>query len=198
MPSPFPLQMDKQGGPVVADIQTNGQLPIISTKHVCLHFRLPFWTTWGQSLVVSGDGKVLGDWDPLQGLRMSCHHAGEELIWEAQVSVPHVRQFSYRWDPNQLRVLGARRQSDEWQKVAVRNKESDCDGDLVAEGKGDWEDGEANGGLMQRKGRTGLDVGSDTGDSGIGRRAWTQIIRKGDQGGAKVGGEIGQERELPG
>eukprot|EP00951_Prasinocladus_malaysianus_P031304 scaffold299221_cov43-Prasinocladus_malaysianus.AAC.1 len=48
-------------------------------KHVCLHFRIPFWTVWGQSLVVCGDGKVLGNWDPLQGLRMSCQHIGNEL-----------------------------------------------------------------------------------------------------------------------
>mmetsp|Transcript_2035 Transcript_2035/g.6011 ORF Transcript_2035/g.6011 Transcript_2035/m.6011 type:complete len:951 (+) Transcript_2035:491-3343(+) len=68
-----------------------------SVQYVCLHFRVAYMTVWGQRLVVCGDGKVLGNWDPFQGLRMSCHHQGDELVWEAQVSVPYVDSFSYRY-----------------------------------------------------------------------------------------------------
>jgi len=66
-------------------------------RHVSLHFRVPYMTVWGQSLVVSGDGRALGDWDPLAGARMSCKHVGEELVWEAHVSVPFVDSLRYRY-----------------------------------------------------------------------------------------------------
>lgn len=68
-------------------------------RHVSLHFRVPYMTVWGQSLVVSGDGRALGDWDPLAGARMSCKHVGEELVWEAHVSVPFVDSLRYRCGP---------------------------------------------------------------------------------------------------
>ena len=78
----------------------NGQLgdpaSAVPTKCVCLHFRISFMTRWGESLVVSGPGKTLGNSVPAQGLRMSCHHAGEELIWEVKAFVPYVPKLWYR------------------------------------------------------------------------------------------------------
>jgi hypothetical protein len=68
-------------------------------RRVCLYFRVPYMTVWGQSLVVSGDGRALGDWDPLHGAKMSCKHVGEELVWEAHLSVPYTDSFRYRFPP---------------------------------------------------------------------------------------------------
>ena len=60
-----------------------------------LQLSLPFWTKWGQTVV------VLGSWDEerKKGQPLACRHTGEnELLWETRVSVPlacgHV---SYRY-----------------------------------------------------------------------------------------------------
>ena len=60
-----------------------------------LQLSLPFWTKWGQTVV------VLGSWDEerKKGQPLACRHTGEnELLWETRVAVPlacgHV---SYRY-----------------------------------------------------------------------------------------------------
>ena len=60
-----------------------------------LQLSLPFWTKWGQTVV------VLGSWDEerKKGQPLACRHTGEnELLWETRVTVPlacgHV---SYRY-----------------------------------------------------------------------------------------------------
>ncbi|KAG6737020.1 hypothetical protein POTOM_060020 [Populus tomentosa] len=59
-----------------------------TAKSVNVSFRLPYYTQWGQSLLVCGSEPVLGSWDVKKGLLLSPVHQGEELIWSGSISVP--------------------------------------------------------------------------------------------------------------
>lgn len=57
-------------------------------KTVYVSFRLPYYTHWGQSLLVCGSEPVLGSWDVKKGLLLKPVHRGDELIWCGDVAVP--------------------------------------------------------------------------------------------------------------
>ena len=61
------------------------------------HFRTSYLTKWGQNLVVCGPGVLFGNWDQRRGHWMTCHHVGEELVWEVVVPIPAVAEFSYKY-----------------------------------------------------------------------------------------------------
>ncbi|XP_072996367.1 4-alpha-glucanotransferase DPE2 [Typha latifolia] len=58
-----------------------------SLSSVTLNFKLPYYTQWGQSLVLSGSEPVLGSWNVKQGIALSPVHQGDELIWCGRVAV---------------------------------------------------------------------------------------------------------------
>jgi Starch binding domain len=45
-----------------------------SAQRVHLQFRVPFLSTWGQSVLLIGQGALLGNWDVKKGVKMSCKH----------------------------------------------------------------------------------------------------------------------------
>ncbi|GMH36293.1 hypothetical protein BSKO_04161 [Bryopsis sp. KO-2023] len=47
-----------------------------------VHFRVQYWTRWGQNLVLCGSTPRLGSWDCTRGARMTCYHDQDRLIWE--------------------------------------------------------------------------------------------------------------------
>lgn len=59
-----------------------------SLRTVTLIFKLPYYTQWGQSLLISGSEAVLGSWDVKKGLILSPFHQGNELIWCGKIAVP--------------------------------------------------------------------------------------------------------------
>ncbi|XP_062004208.1 4-alpha-glucanotransferase DPE2 [Rosa rugosa] len=59
-----------------------------ASKPVSVSFRIPYYTQWGQSLVVCGSEPVLGSWNVKRGLLLSPVHQGDELIWFGTISVP--------------------------------------------------------------------------------------------------------------
>lgn len=63
------------------------QLGTKATKPVSVSFRIPYYTQWGQSLVVCGSEPVLGSWNVKRGLLLSPVHNGDELIWFGTISV---------------------------------------------------------------------------------------------------------------
>ncbi|KAF9679489.1 hypothetical protein SADUNF_Sadunf06G0020200 [Salix dunnii] len=70
------------------------------TKIVALvnvSFRLPYYTHWGQRLLVCGSEPVLGSWDVKKGLLLSPVHQGEELIWCGSVAVPSEFSCEYSY-----------------------------------------------------------------------------------------------------
>lgn len=58
-----------------------------SLSSVSLLFKLPYYTQWGQSLLIAGSEPALGSWNVKQGLSLSPVHQGNELFWFGSVSV---------------------------------------------------------------------------------------------------------------
>ncbi|KAL7197782.1 hypothetical protein ACSBR2_020328 [Camellia fascicularis] len=58
-----------------------------SRKPVSLSFRIPYYTHWGQSLLVCGSEPVLGSWNVKKGLLLSPYHQGDELVWRGTIAV---------------------------------------------------------------------------------------------------------------
>ncbi|KAB1222667.1 4-alpha-glucanotransferase DPE2 [Morella rubra] len=84
-------------------------------KSVKVSFRLPYYTQWGQSLLVCGSEPVLGSWNVKKGLLLSPVNQGVELIWMGSVAVPSGFECEYNYyvvddDKNILRwEMGKRR-----------------------------------------------------------------------------------------
>ncbi|KAM7270713.1 hypothetical protein ACFE04_029927 [Oxalis oulophora] len=57
-------------------------------KSTTLRFSLPYFTHWGQSLLVCGSAPILGSWDVKKGLLLSPSHQGNELVWSGSIPVP--------------------------------------------------------------------------------------------------------------
>lgn len=70
-------------------------VPKKSLGSVTLIFRIPYYTQWGQSLLISGSAPVLGAGNAKQGLGLVPFHQGEELIWHGKISVPVGFQCEY-------------------------------------------------------------------------------------------------------
>lgn len=68
-----------------------------SVKSVNVSFRLPYYTQWGQSLLVCGSEPILGSWDVKKGLLLSPVHEGEELIWYGSVATPTEFSCEYNY-----------------------------------------------------------------------------------------------------
>lgn len=68
-----------------------------SSKPVNVSFRIPYYTEWGQSLLVCGSEPVLGSWNIKRGLLLSPVHHGKELIWFGTVCVPKGFKCNYTY-----------------------------------------------------------------------------------------------------
>lgn len=59
-----------------------------SLKSANVSFRIPYYTQWGQSLLVCGSEPVLGSWNVKKGILLSPSHQGGELRWAGSLTVP--------------------------------------------------------------------------------------------------------------
>ncbi|XP_047332614.1 4-alpha-glucanotransferase DPE2 [Impatiens glandulifera] len=66
-------------------------------KSVTVRYRVPYFTQWGQSLIVCGSEPFLGSWNVKKGILMVPSHQHEELIWYGTVTIPVgvVCEYSY-------------------------------------------------------------------------------------------------------
>ncbi|KAI3918010.1 hypothetical protein MKW92_025360 [Papaver armeniacum] len=64
-------------------------------KTVNLSFRIPYFTQWGQNLVISGSEPLLGSWNVKQGLLLIPSHQGDQLIWKGTIKVPSGFECEY-------------------------------------------------------------------------------------------------------
>jgi len=64
---------------------------------VTVTFRLPYYTQWGQSLLISGSHPVLGSGNVKQGLALSPFHQGDELIWCGKITVAIGFECGYKY-----------------------------------------------------------------------------------------------------
>ncbi|XP_008796184.1 4-alpha-glucanotransferase DPE2 isoform X2 [Phoenix dactylifera] len=87
-----------------------------SLSTVTLLFKLPYYTQWGQSLLISGSEAVLGSWNVKKGLVLSPFHQGNELIWCGRIAVPIAFTCEYSYylvddDRNVLRWEGGKKRN---------------------------------------------------------------------------------------
>ncbi|KVI12197.1 Carbohydrate-binding-like fold [Cynara cardunculus var. scolymus] len=68
--------------------------PLLSVN---VRFRIPYYTQWGQSLVVCGSEPVLGSGNVKKGLLLTPFHEGDELIWGGSLAVPAGFQSEYNY-----------------------------------------------------------------------------------------------------
>ncbi|CAK9170449.1 unnamed protein product [Ilex paraguariensis] len=82
----------------------SGNKPV---KSAIVSFRIPYYTQWGQSLLVCGSEPVLGSWNVKNGLLLSPFHQGDELIWCGRIPVPagFGCEYSYYVVDNERNVL---------------------------------------------------------------------------------------------
>ncbi|KAL6534678.1 4-alpha-glucanotransferase dpe2 [Orobanche gracilis] len=69
-----------------------GKVQLYSTRNtsndVILSFKIPYYTQWGQHLLVCGSESILGAWNVKRGLPLKPSHQGDELIWSGSLCVP--------------------------------------------------------------------------------------------------------------
>ncbi|RDY00155.1 4-alpha-glucanotransferase DPE2 [Mucuna pruriens] len=68
-----------------------------SVNSVKVSFRIPYFTQWGQSLLVCGSVPVLGSWNVKRGVLLSPIQQGGELIWGGSITVPRGFQCQYTY-----------------------------------------------------------------------------------------------------
>lgn len=66
-------------------------------KSVNVRFRLPYYTHWGQSLVVCGSDSLVGSWNVKKGLLLSPVHQGDQLIWCGSIAVSNGFECEYNY-----------------------------------------------------------------------------------------------------
>lgn len=64
---------------------------------VTLHFSVVYPTQWGQSIILSGSGALLGNLQWSRARQMSCHHEKDVLIWEATILLPWKPSYTYKY-----------------------------------------------------------------------------------------------------
>ena len=69
-------------------------------KSVTVSFRIPYYTKWGQHLLVCGSEPILGAWNVKKGLLVSRYNQDGELIWSGRIPVP----ADFRCEYNQYAV----------------------------------------------------------------------------------------------
>uniref|UniRef100_A0A1D1Y9G6 4-alpha-glucanotransferase n=3 Tax=Anthurium amnicola TaxID=1678845 RepID=A0A1D1Y9G6_9ARAE len=85
-----------------------------SLQTVALVFKIPYFTQWGQGLLISGSEPVLGSWNVKQGLLLSPMHQADELLWYGKLTVTSGFKCEYSYylvddDRNVLRWEAGRR-----------------------------------------------------------------------------------------
>ncbi|KAK3030340.1 hypothetical protein RJ639_038973 [Escallonia herrerae] len=68
-----------------------------SAKSANVTFRIPYFTQWGQSVLLCGSKRVLGSWNVKKGLLLSPFHLGDELIWAGSITVPTGVECEYNY-----------------------------------------------------------------------------------------------------
>ncbi|GFP83796.1 4-alpha-glucanotransferase dpe2 [Phtheirospermum japonicum] len=88
-----------------------------ASNTVILCFKIPYYTQWGQHILVCGSEPILGSWNVKKGLLLKPSHQGDELIWSGNLSVPagFNGEYSYyvvddeknvlRWEAGKKRKL---------------------------------------------------------------------------------------------
>jgi hypothetical protein len=105
-----------------------------SLNAVTVLFKLPYYTQWGQSLLIAGSEPALESWNVKHGLALSPVHQDNKLFWCGRVSVvaDFTPEYCYYVVDDNKNVL--RSESGEKRKLVL--PEGIQEGDVVE--IGDW------------------------------------------------------------
>eukprot|EP00252_Welwitschia_mirabilis_P024591 TRINITY_DN7346_c0_g1_i1.p1 TRINITY_DN7346_c0_g1~~TRINITY_DN7346_c0_g1_i1.p1 ORF type:complete len:954 (-),score=162.82 TRINITY_DN7346_c0_g1_i1:275-3136(-) len=94
-------------------------------RKINLRFRLPYYTQWGQNLLLCGTDPALGASNVNKGLRMIPYHEKDTLFWHVTISVPHdfKSEYSYYVVDDHRNVL--RRETGKRHSISLPNGLSD-------------------------------------------------------------------------
>ncbi|XP_057770458.1 4-alpha-glucanotransferase DPE2 [Salvia miltiorrhiza] len=113
------------------------------SNSVIVSFRIPYFTHWGQQILVCGSERVLGSWDVKKGLLLRPSHHGDELIWCGSLSVPagFTCEYSYyvvddnknviRWEAGKKRKMSLPDSAQHGQLVELHDLWQTGSDDLV-------------------------------------------------------------------
>lgn len=103
------------------------------SNSVIVSFRIPYYTHWGQNILVCGSERVLGSWDVKKGLLLKPSNQGDELIWSGSLPVPagFTSEYSYyvvddkknvlRWEAGKKRKLSLPNSAQNGQLVELHD-----------------------------------------------------------------------------
>lgn len=103
------------------------------SNSVIVGFRIPYFTHWGQHILVCGSERVLGSWDVKKGLLLKPSHHDGELIWSATLPVPanFTCEYSYyvvddkknviRWEAGKKRKVSLPESAQNGQLVELHD-----------------------------------------------------------------------------
>lgn len=103
------------------------------SNSVIVSFRIPYFTHWGQQILVCGSERILGSWDVKKGLLLKPSHQGDELIWCGTLSVPagFTCEYSYyvvddkknviRWEAGKKRKMSLPNSAQHGQLVELHD-----------------------------------------------------------------------------
>lgn len=88
-----------------------------TSNSVTLCFKIPYYTEWGQNILLCGSEPALGAWNVKRGLLLKPSHYGDELIWSSTLGVPAGFSFEYSYyvvdgDKNVLRWEGGKKEKN--------------------------------------------------------------------------------------
>ncbi|GAA0156539.1 hypothetical protein LIER_14017 [Lithospermum erythrorhizon] len=80
-----------------------------TVRSITVSFGIPYFTHWGQNILVCGSEPVLGSWNVKKGLLLSPSHQDNELIWTGSIPVSVGFECEYNYyvvdeNKNVLRV----------------------------------------------------------------------------------------------
>ncbi|GLJ46730.1 hypothetical protein SUGI_0985310 [Cryptomeria japonica] len=73
------------------------EAPFKRIRKINLRFRIPYYTQWGENLVVCGSDPAVGGWDVNKAVRMVPYHQGDILYWHATLTVAHDFSCNYNY-----------------------------------------------------------------------------------------------------
>lgn len=103
------------------------------SNSVIVNFRIPYYTHWGQNILVCGSERVLGSWDVKKGLLLKPSNQGDELIWSGSLPLPagFTSEYSYyvvddkknvlRWEAGKKRKLSLPNSAQNGQLVELHD-----------------------------------------------------------------------------
>ncbi|PNH09471.1 hypothetical protein TSOC_003889 [Tetrabaena socialis] len=72
-------------------------VPSPQQSSVTLHFSVAYPTKWGQTILLTGSGALLGGMQWTHARQLSCHLEKDAVVWEATIVLPWKPCYTYKY-----------------------------------------------------------------------------------------------------